>query len=46
MAYYTVYYTAAFFPYKALIYKCFSAAGFSVNQGSMDKSQNLFAVLH
>ena len=46
MAYYTVYYTVPFYPYKSLIYNDFSAAGFSVNQGSMDKSQNLFAVLH
>ena len=31
MAYYTVYYTVPFYPYKSLIYKGFSAARFSVN---------------
>jgi len=30
MACYTVYYTVLFYPYKALIYKGFSAARFSV----------------
>jgi hypothetical protein len=36
MAYYTVYYTVPFYPYKSLIYKGFSAAGFSVNPKKSD----------
>jgi hypothetical protein len=31
MTYYTVYYTVPFYPYKSLIYNCFSASRFSVN---------------
>ena len=38
MAYYTVYYTVSFYPYKSLIYKGFSAAWFSVNPKKSDSS--------
>ncbi len=41
MAYYTVYYTVPFYPYKSLIYKGFSAARFSVNPKKSDKSLTL-----
>jgi len=38
MAYYTVYYTVLFYPYKSLIYKDFSATMFSVNPKKSDTS--------